>query len=167
MVSELVKNGDLDMVCLPVDTRSFAGCFGNYVGRIDIDKKFLGKQENISQAIQQKIRHALQDKDAQVRSELLLSKIPPQFYDDVIFDRYGDRPKPSLRTTAKLLGYKDSRPTAFLSNLKEARLQAENVSDLCFYPPHPVERYATIGVVTYKNQMVITIQKFRKDGCNE
>ena len=32
---------------------------------------------------------------------------------------------------------------------------------------NPAECYATIGVVTHKNQMVITVQKFRKDGCNE
>ncbi len=167
MASELMKQGDLDLLCLPVDTRSTRGLFGNYVGRIDIEKKSLRKQENIPQAIQQKIRQALEDKEAQIRSERLLSKIPPQFYDDVIFDSYGDRPKPPVRSTAKLLGYKDPRPTAFLSNLKEVQLHAEDVSDLCFYPPHPAERYATMGVVTHKNQMVITVQKFRKDGCNE
>ena len=56
---------------------------------------------------------------------------------------------------------------ALLSLCKEVQLHTEDVSDLCFYPPHPGERYATMGVVTYKNQMVITVQKFRKDGCNE
>ncbi len=167
MVAELLKNRDLDMVCLPVDTRSSSDLFGNYVGRIDIGRKSLVKQENIPRAIQQTIQNALQDKTGQARSEQLLSGIPPQFYDDVIFDVYGDRPKPSVRPMAKLIGYKDPRPTTFLSNLKEVCLQAEYVSNLCFYPPHPAERYATIGVVTYKNQMVITVQKFRKDGCNE
>lgn len=127
----------------------------------------MGKQENAPQAIQQTIQNTLQDKALQERSEQLLSQICPQFYDDVIFDVYGGRPKPSVRPMAKLLGYKDPCPTTFLSNLKEARLQAEHVSNLCFYPPHPAERYATIGVVTHKNQMVITVQKFRKDGCNE
>ena len=167
MVSELANNRDLDLICLPVDTRSCPGSFGNFVGRIDIDRRFLRNRDNIPQAIQSRIRQALEDRDAQARSQQLLSRIPPQFYDDVIFDRYGDRPKPSVRSTAKLLGYKDPRPTAFLSNLKEVQFQAEGISELCFYPPHPAERYATIGVVTYNNQMVITVQKFRKDGCNE
>lgn len=167
MVSELANNRDLDLICLPVDTRSCPGSFGNFVGRIDIDRRFLRNRDNIPQAIQSRIRQALEDRDAQARSQQLLSRIPPQFYDDVIFDRYGDRPKPSVRSTAKLLGYKDPRPTAFLSNLKEVQFQAEGITELCFYPPHPAERYATIGVVTYNNQMVITVQKFRKDGCNE
>ena len=156
LVSEVLKRQKVDTVCLPVDTRTSSDLFGNFVGRIDIARKSVERSsDHRLLAIHRMIRTAreLQDAPGQI-----LSQIHPQFYDDVIFDAYGGRPNPPARRMAKLIGYKDPRPTTFVSNLKQVQL-APHISNLCFYPPHPMERYATIGVVTLNNQMVITVQK--------
>lgn len=160
LVSEVLDRQKVDTVCLPVDTRPSSDLFGNFVGRIDIARKSVeNTADHRLPAIHRMIQSGKQRQDA---SGQILSQIHPQFYDDVIFDTYGNRPNPTARRMAKLIGYKDSRPTTFVSNLKQVKLPP-NISNLCFYPPHPTERYATIGVVTLNGQMVITVQKQRKD----
>lgn len=56
--------------------------------------------------------------------------------------------------------------TSFISNLKTVCFDCESnmkISNLCFYPPYPPERTSTIGIVTQNDQMIITIQKIRKE----
>lgn len=166
LVSEVLKRQQVDTVCLPVDTRKSSDLFGNFVGRIDITRKSVEKAPTEAARlllIHQMIRSSLQQQDT---SGQILNLIHPQFYDDVIFDAYGGHPNPTARRMAKLIGYKDPRPTTFVSNLKQVQLDP-HISNLCFYPPHPMERHATLGVVTLNGQMVITVQKVRKESRNE
>lgn len=169
IVSELFRMQNVDTVRLAVDTRETETLFGNFVSRIDISRGSVEKESDIDSRvtiINKQIKGVLENKSELVKSEEMLNQIHPEFYDDVIFSVYADESNLFARKMSKFIGFKDNRPTTFVSNLKTVNLGFETnlkISNLCFYPPHPMERTSTIGIVTQHDQMIITIQKFRKE----
>lgn len=169
IVSELFRVQNVDTVCLPVDSRETETLFGNFVSRIDISRGSVEKElDTHSRAtiINKHIKGVLENKSEIDKSEEMLNQIHPEFYDDVIFSVYADESNLFARKMSKFIGYKDNKPTTFVSNLKTVNLDSKTnlkISNLCFYPPHPIERTSTIGIVTQNDQMIITIQKFRKE----
>lgn len=173
IVSKIFEVQNIEMLCLPTDLRTDDNCFGNYVGRIDIPLKIISGESNAESRIiliDKHIKKIRGNKALTDDSQELLEQIQPEFYDDVIFDVYSDFSNPFVRRMAGVIGYKSTKPTMYLSNLRSVVLpysEKLTVGNLCFYPPHPIERVSTIGIVTHNDQMIITIQKFRKEMKHE
>lgn len=169
IVSELFRVQNVETVCLPVDSRETENTFGNFVGRVDILRRSIEKEsdtQNRAAIINKCIKSILENKDEIYKSEEILNLIHPGFYDDVIFSVYSNESNSFAKKMSKFIGYKDEKPTTFVSNLKTVNFDCQTnlkITNLCFYPPHPIERCSTIGVVTHNDQMIITIQKFRKE----
>lgn len=169
IVSELFRVQNVGTVCLPVDSRETEDLFGNFVSRIDISRRSIEKElDTHSRAtiINKHIKSILENKSEIDKWEEMLNQIHPEFYDDVIFSVYTDESNLFAEKMSKFIGYKDNNPTTFVSNLKTVNFDSKTnlkISNLCFYPPHPIERTSTIGIVTQNDQMIITIQKFRKE----
>lgn len=168
IVSELFKTQKVERVFLAANLREADNTFGNFVGRIDILRKSIEKEsdtQNQAAIINKYIKSILENKNEMDKSEKILNLIHPQFYDDVIFSVYSNESNLFAKKMSKLISYKDEKPTTFVSNLKIINFDCKanfNISNLCFYPPHPLERYSTIGIATQNNQMIITKQKFGK-----
>lgn len=168
IVDEVFKEQKVETVCLPVDTRVKSELFGNYVSRIDIKRKDIGKSPDENErlkAIGGLIKSKLENREEIDRGEKMMDSICPDFFDDVIFSAYTDKSVLFAKKMAKMIGFKDERPTVFVSNLKTVDFEEDEsflVANTCFYPPHPTERLSTVGVITQKNQMIITTQKFKK-----
>ena len=165
IVSELFRIQNIKTVCVPVNLRETENLFGNYVGRIDISRKNIEGEQNSTSAINRQIRRILENKNEIEKGEQILNLIHPGFYDDVIFSVYSNEANAFAKKMSNFIGYKNENAITFLSNLKTIDFACSSnlkVSNLSFYPPHPIERCATIGIVTQDDQMIITIQKFRK-----
>lgn len=173
IVSELFSVQNVRTISLPVDLRETENTFGNYVGRIDISRKSIGKESNTqNQAaiISKYIKSILESKEEIYNGVEILGQIQPGFYDDVIFSVYSDEANSFAKKMSKFIGYKNETRTTFVSNLKTVYFDCQTnlkITNLCFYPPHPIERCSTIGIVTQNGQMIITIQKFRKKNLME
>jgi len=169
IVSELFRVQNVETICLPVDAREIENTFGNFVGRIDISRKSIEKEldtQNRVVIINKYIKSILENKDEIYKGEEILNLIHPGFYDDVIFSVYSDEANSFAKKMSKFIGYKNETLTTFVSNLKTVNFDCQSnlkITNLCFYPPHPIERCSTIGIVTQNDQMIITIQKFRKE----
>jgi hypothetical protein len=169
IVSEVFRVQNVETVCLAVNSRESENTFGNFVGRIDIPHRSIEKESNIQSriiTINKYIKSILGNMKEMDKGEEILNLIHPGFYDDVIFNVYSSESNPFAKKMSKFIGYKDNKPTTFVSNLKTVIFDCKvnsRISKLCFYPPHPVERFSTIGIVTQNDQMVITIQKFREE----
>lgn len=168
LVNELFEKQHVETVCLPVDTRVSAELFGNYVSRIDIKRRDIGKSSDENErlkAIGGLIKSKLENREEIDRGEKMMDSICHDFFDDVIFSAYTDKSVPFAKKMAKMIGFKDERPTVFVSNLKTVDFEEDEsffVTNTCFYPPHPTERLSTVGVITQKDRMIITVQKFKK-----
>lgn len=168
IVSRLFAAQNVERILLAADLRETENTFGNFVGRIDISRKSIEEKSNTQnqeKLINNYIKGILENKSDIDKAEKILDLIHPEFYDDVIFSVYSNKPDLFAKKMSRLIGYKDDKPTTFVSNLKVIDFDCKanvKVSDLCFYPPHPLERYSTIGIVTQNNQMIITKQKFNK-----
>lgn len=169
IVSELFRVQSVETICLPVDSREIENTFGNFVGRIDISRRSIEKESNAQNRIaiiNKYIKSILENRDEIYKGEKILNLIHPGFYDDVIFSVYSDEANSFAKKMAKFIGYKNETLTTFVSNLKTVNFDCQTnlkITNLCFYPPHPIERCSTIGIVTQNDQMIITIQKFRKE----
>lgn len=169
IVSELFTVQNVDTVCLPVNSREADNTFGNFVGRIDISRKSIEKESDVhnrAAIINKHIKSILENKNEIDKGEEMLNQIHPGFYDDVIFSVYTEESNLFAKKMSKFIGYKDDKPTTYVSNLKIVNFNCKanlKISNLCFYPPHSIERSSTIGIVTQNDQMIITIQKFRKE----
>ncbi len=170
IASALFEKMNVDLICMPIDTRIEKMDFGNYVSRIDVLRKDAYDSTSFSKTalkINEKIKSYKNNSEEQLKNELLLSTINPLFFDDVIYDAYTERNIPYARKMAEMIGYKTGKQkTSFISNLRTISFSITNldtIKSVAFYPPPTLERISTIGIVTFNNQMIITIQKFRKD----
>ena len=169
LVSKIFEKQHVDTICLPMDFREAEHIFGNFVSRIDISRRSMEKETDKwkqKKAIDRCIKKAIYNKVEREQKEEILRQIHPGFFDDVIYDLYANVANSFARKMTRLIGYKENGPTTYFSNLKYIEIPCTANSalcNLCFYPPHPLERFSTIGVVTQNEQMTFTIQKFRKE----
>lgn len=167
LVNEVFENRDVETVCLPTDTREKENTFGNFVGRIDIKRKDLGKITDNAERLKKIgafIKNRLKNKSETDKGTEIMRRINPEFFDDVIFGTYTGNLSPFTKRMAKIIGFKDEKATSFVSNLKKVEFERKDdfyITNTCFYPPHPTERFSTVGVVTQDNQMIITVQRYK------
>src|SRR5699024_3471376 len=124
-------------VCLPVNSREADNTFGNFVGRIDISRKSIEKESDVhnrAAIINKHIKSILENKNEIDKGEEMLNQIHPGFYDDVIFSVYTEESNLFAKKMSKFIGYKDDKPTTYVSNLKIVNFNCKanlKISNLC------------------------------------